>query len=324
MTSLGLATLVGRFAVACSGNGDAPAMPVADGPNPEEDGSANLDGSAADVAPLLPSFCNGIVLYASFDSTLTPELGTTQPVVGGFARLTPAGHFGGGLELRDDAGLLDGGAALYLVRVDGGPPVFPESQGTLSIWYSGIPTAAMPVLYRPVVALPPAPLETAGLALAGFPPFFGLVHQPPGGGQTNILAFQKTSVRPYLDDVDFNHFVTAWRRGDAGGAPTAMMALNGGLGKIFDAGPDAPDYSDASPTEAGALLVPYRGYASTTWDYDASVSPIALRIGGTSVNAPQGIADDLAVWDRVLSFDEMAAMYDAKQPIAAVCHLKAP
>jgi hypothetical protein len=305
-----------RFALACSGNGDSEVGPPVT--LPERDGE-DPEGDAPD-ASTRPSFCDGLVLYASLDTGFSAELGVSDPLPYGTTTLTPLGRFGGGAELSvDGGGGGDAAAALYYVQRDGGPAVFPEQQGTVSLWFRGNINAAVPVLYRPTANVLPAQVVPAGLALVGFGGEFGLVNVTPTGGQQNVHVFPKSQVNPFLRTGDFNHYATSWRRGDAGGQPTAAMVLNGGLGEIFDASADAPSYADAMPTDAGALRVPYRGYSSATWNHDASA--IALRLGGPGPNAPQGEIDDIAVWDRVLSFDEMADVYRAGAAIKTACGL---
>ena len=43
-----------------------------------------------------------------------------------------------------------------------------------------------------------------------------------------------------------------------------------------------------------------------------------LRIGGLKGSTPQGEMDDFAVWNRVLEFDEFAALYSSGKPIREV------
>ena len=277
---------------------------------------------AEDSSTPLPSYCAGLVLYASFDAQLRADLGGGEPLALGSARLTATARFGGGLDLVADASDPDGSAALYFVRPDGGAAVFPDDEGTLSMWVRGSITDGTPVFYRSVGSLPPDPLVAAGLTLVSTGGQFGLVHTPPSSAVRNIHTFPVSAFRPYLRQGEFNHFATAWRRGDASG-PTALLAINGGLGEILtDAGPDASDaYRDAAPTDAGSLRVPYRGYSSAKWDYDASSR--ALRLGApVQDNVPQGTIDDVAVWSRVLSFDEIAATYTSGISIREACRLQ--
>jgi hypothetical protein len=309
----------GRSIIACSGSHDG-----VDGVGDHPQGDASLDGSGPsddtssgqDAAPP-PSYCQGLVLYASLDTGYAPELGTASAIPGDQARLVPEGRFGGGVALIADAGARNPMAAVYFAREDGGPPVYPEAEGSLAVWYNGVHiNTEMPILYRPVATLPPAPLQAAGLLLMSSGAQFGLFD----ARDFPVLTFPTSAVGPYLRDDTFNHFVTSWR-GDAGGAPTAYLTINGGLGEVvFDAGVAIPDYHDAVPTDAGELHVPYRGYTSRPWNNNASA--VALRVGGPTVNAPNGIADDLALWNRVLTFDEIAALYRANTPIGQVCRLR--
>lgn len=287
--------------------------------NPSDAHDSDLPGADANV--VLPSFCTGIVLYASFDDGAAPQLGAGEPRLLGTARQLPAGRFGGGLGLVGDVSD-DDGAALYFVRPDGGQPVFPEHEGSLAMWIRGNITEGQPVYYRPVGSLPPDTLVSAGLSLVTTGGRFGLASSQPGLPMELIHAFPVASVRPYVRQDDFNHVATSWRRGDAAG-PTAYLTINGGQGERFskDASADAADpFADAGPDDAGTLAIPYRGYTSTHWDHDASA--VALRLGAPNLlNAPDATIDDTAVWDRVLSFDEVAAVYKAGVSIREACHL---
>jgi hypothetical protein len=150
----------------------------------------------------------------------------------------------------------------------------------------------------------------------GYPGAFGLETS-----QGFVHWFPQAAVEPYLRHGEFNQFVTAWRRGATDGGPTAYLVINGGLGERFDdAGPEAGDpYIDAQPNGWG-LAVPYRGYSNAEWDVDASAR--ALRFGSASpLSMIQGAIDDVAVWNRVLSFSEIEEMYKAGVSIGSACKL---
>ena len=66
-----------------------------------------------------------------------------------------------------------------------------------------------PVLYRPVVAVPPAPLVSASLFLGALGSQVGLLNP----NNQPLLVVSKTQLRPYLRSGEFNHVATAWRRG---------------------------------------------------------------------------------------------------------------
>jgi hypothetical protein len=326
MTSL----LVGAVALvtACGGDDETPAGGAGDAATGDTSPSSTADGEpSADALPPLPSFCQGIVLYASLDTGFVPEIGPpTTLTLGSTTAIVPRGRFGGSVALYDDSGIDDGGggAALYFLTPDGGAPVFPDAVGTVSLWYRGdaitdVSPSASPVLVRPVQSLPGEPILGSGLALVSLQSRFGLLNTRPTGASEDVLAFQRSRVVPFLREGEFNHFVAAWQKGDAS-TPTALLALNGGLGTLFDAGPDAQTYADAQPTDAGDLLVPYRGYTSKQWDNDASTR--AFRLGGTGTSASQGEIDDVALWNRVLSFEEIAAIYEVSLPIWQACRLR--
>lgn len=319
---LALTLAVVRFASACDGDANGVTRADASNDGPELDAPTGADSEAPASRPP-PSYCEGLVFYASLDSSLSPELGHGQPFVYGAAGMTPTGHFGGSIALYQDAGDPDAGANLYFIRQDGGLPVFPDTMGTVSLWYRGRAisddTPGTPVLWRPVETIAPAPTVGSGLVLAGLAGTntFGVINTAPNRTET-LLVFSKSSVRPFLRDGDFNHFAVAWRR-DVSDVPTVLMAVNGGLGTIYDAGPDAELYVDAMPDDAGDLRVPYRGYTTKPWENDASTN--AFRLGGTASSAAEGEIDDVAIWNRVLSFEEMAAIYNANAPIGRTCHV---
>lgn len=218
---------------------------------------------------------------------------------------------------------VDPSATLFYMRPDGGQAVFPDDEGTISLWYRGPVLASnlTSVFYRPIASDPNAPtaIGTGLMLLQRSDGTFGLVTMPPGGLTQDILMFPKSRVRPFLRDGEYNQFVAGWRKG-VSNVPTALLALNGGLGKLYDAGPDAETYADAAPNDAGDLLVPFRGYATKKWISDASTE--SLRFGAAAANAPQGVIDDVAVWNRVLSFEEIAAVYEVNAPLWQVCKLR--
>jgi hypothetical protein len=49
---------------------------------------------------------------------------------------------------------------------------------------------------------------------------------------------------------------------------------------------------------------------------------VALRLGGSSTNSPEGTIDDLVVWNRVLTFEEAQTVYSAGKSIGEICRLK--
>jgi hypothetical protein len=261
--------------------------------------------------PGVPGYCEGIILYASFDRALTGERGGKSVTPVGGAALTAEGRFQGGLSLVTDAAAPDEGAALFFL----GGANWPAAAGSLSIWYRAVPGGAEAgVLYRPVASVPPARLQTSGLAfflrLDIGDPTTGLVEQ----ATTPVLMFPESDVAPFMRPKAFNHFFTAWRNDTA---PTAFFALNGGTGQAFG---DASGIDQPDAAVDGELRAPYRAFTSQPWT--AGADPIALRLGGFGTNAPEGTVDDLAVWNRVLSFDEARAVFAADTPIGTACNIR--
>jgi hypothetical protein len=287
-------------------NGDATPK---DGSTTPED-----DGSAADVPAIPPSYCTGIVLYATFDTKVEGDRGGgTTLKLGDVTQSAQGGKFGGALSLVRGSAAPDAAAALYFLANDAGNP-WPEKTGSVSLWFRQTGTNDNPVLYRPVATIPPATLRTAGLAVylenqGGNQ--FGLYEK----GQDPVFTFNVNAVAPYLRKGEYNHYFTAWTQT---GAPTAYIAINGGLGVAFaDGGQNYPDAAN----DAGDLRVPYRGFTSRPWIVEQS-PPVGLRLGGLSGNAPEGTYDDLVVWDRVLTFAEAAAVYSAGKSVGDACKLQ--
>ncbi len=275
----------------------------------DTDGSVDEDGSAPD-AFVPPAFCSGLVLYSSFDNGIALERGTADTIPYGQVQQADGGKFGNAVLLDTHGGGPDASAAVYYVKRDGGPAVVPEAAGSISLWYRAEPSvgADQPVIYRTVGSILPAPLVNAGLSLVSPNPQFGLYNQT--SALNPVLAFPKVALAPYLRQGGFNHYATAWREGDAGGQTTAMMVLNGGLGQRFDMDASAPD---ATPDGS----VPYRASTKTPWNNPAEA--LGYRLGGPTFNSAQGAIDDFAVWDRVLSFEEMAEIYKVGLPIRQAC-----
>jgi len=322
-TVVAVATL--RAFAACGGNDgasvagedDAASLPERNIDDPDATGGGgDTDGTISQP----PAFCDGIVFYASLDKSYAPERGNTPGTPFGGAALVPSGKFAGSASLPLDGSAGDGSAVYWYTPPDGGVPWFLNEKGTVSLWYRGPAlddNVGSPVFWRVTDSIPPQPVVGGGVAFVLFAGQFGIFDTPPNAGQVALLTFPRTSVLPYVQPGAFNHFVTGWMRGDGGG-PSALLAINGGKGTTYgDAGPDP--YADASPNDAGDLLVPYRAYRSRRWDSDASA--LAFRIGGTTSSAPDGETDDVAVWNRVLSFDEVSAVYSANAPIGDVCKL---
>ena len=325
LISFGVARLMG-----CGGDDPAgpPTDPFAnpDGDVPDRDLPPEPDAEDPDsnvVAVDPPSFCNGIVFYASLDGTYGPEIGATPGQGFGAAKLVAGGKFTGAAELYEDGGGDAGSTVYYFTAPDGGVAWYPEKVGTVSLWYRGnalTDVGGSPVMWRVTGTLPNEAVLGGGLALVSAPTQFGLIDVNYNQQQQFILTFPRGTIARYVDPVGFNHFVTGWQRGDAA-APTAVMMINGGTGKIYgDAGPDAPSYADAQPNDSGDLLVPYRASRARGWDSDAS--PRAFRLGGTAASASEGAIDDVVVWNRLLSFSEMEALYASGAPVGATCKLK--
>lgn len=263
-----------------------------------------------------PEFCEGIVVYASFDGKLKGDVGAQSTSSAGNVSSSTEGKFGGSLSLvGENATLESPGAALWLLATDDGN-TWPETTGSFAVWFRSAPGGKppqVPVLYRPVGTPPKSKnLDTAGLAFyllhAGTQKQMGLYQRSGGDEADEVLAFGIDEVAPFLRADDYNHYFAAW---DQTGTPKAFMALNGGGGTTFDG---------TAPATFPDGKAPFRASTSTSWKPEAS--PVGVRLGGVGLNSPQGLYDDLVIWNRVLSFDEVAAVYKNAQALGDTCKLR--
>ncbi len=310
-----VAALGARAFLACGGESGAALVPdgSSEGSAVGPADAASQDGGDLD-ASTRPVFCEGLVLYASFDTAAAPEVGEVDVQANGSAAIVGAGKFAGSLEVIREAGAP--AANLFWTRKDGGATFFPDDTGTLAFWYrgEGFEDGVVAPFYRPArdpSLSPPGTVPYLQTTLDGI----AALHLPPTGGVQLLLFLQKDAVRPFLNGEGFNQIATTWRTG-AGVGPTFEFLVNGGLGTPFDA--SAPSYADASRNDAGDLLIPYAASTTRAWARDASTG--ALRLGGTA--SLEGRMDDLGVWNRVLSRAELAALYQANAPIGEICGLR--
>jgi hypothetical protein len=275
-----------------------------------------------EAAPTGPSYCTGIVLYAAFDTKVTGSLGWPNADTAGTVTNVASGKFGGGVQLIHDA---TNRAALFLLTSPTNP--WPVDTGSLAVWYRQAPGTVFgadnevaPVLYRPVGNIPATdgdPVVSSGLA-------FYLLHAltsesglyfGAGSAETELLTVAQASMDPYLRPNDFNHYFTAWNRVTTG--PTAFWAINGGLGVQIATGVADPPPPD--PSQVAQSITPFKAFTNIQWASDGPA--IALRLGGMAFNNPDGVFDDLVVWNRVLTFQEAAAVYQATSSVGTTCGL---
>src|SRR5688500_5030435 len=140
----GAVVLLGVVRLIGCGNDDAdgPPDPFAnlDGDLPERrlaDPDGANDPDAVNVIDP-PSYCNGIVFYASLDGTYGPERGGTPGSPYGAPKLIPSGKFGGAVSLFREDGGEAGANVYYYTPPDGGVPWYPNDVGTVALWYRGV------------------------------------------------------------------------------------------------------------------------------------------------------------------------------------------
>lgn len=312
-----------RAAVACGGDDDSEPVATADaeasaeaggeaGPNAGSDGAV-LPGD--DAGSRMPTFCTGIVLYASFDNSSVPELGAgVTREVGNVGAAT--GQFGSARSFSPDAS--PDGAAVFFDREDGGAVIYPQAEGSIAFWFRRRHAKPIESLVRPLLSAEPA--ITGGLVLGT--KGGDLVLWRELGGSDGVVRLTQYAVTPFLRQAGFDHYAEAWRlAADGGNGPLAVLAVNGGVGEVFgDSGVDAAGYLAQTPDDAGNLAVPFRAQTTTQWpEYNGDIA--SLRLGGPRFTAPDGEFDDFAVWNRVLSFAEIAELYRRTESIGAACKL---
>ena len=287
------------------------------------DGEASTppgEGEDAASSGPRPSFCDGMLFYASFDQGFGADVGATLARAGGTAAIG-AGKFGAGLALVTAGGVtgVDGGAIFY-DQIDGGAPIYASTEGSIAFWFRRrAPSGPGASFVRPLAAL--ANVLAAGPATAQTTntPGTGLFEAYAGKA---FVALPDAELQPFLRAADFNHVVTAWRAPVDGGPPGfAQVVVNGGLGEVLtDAGARDAAADDASPDAVGNVRTPYfqRSVVSQWPTYQPLVS---LRIGGNSSTTPPGDMDDVAIWDRELTGAEIAALYASPGSIRVACKL---
>lgn len=313
------ASLLGAAAGLAACGDDAPDdAPTADGrdaaPSPVDDAARPSLDAQPPPPSAPPTFCDGIIFHASFDEGVEADLGGGVTRDAGGVSLVP-GRFGSGLSLVDTARQ---GALVFYDRGDGGvPPIYAETEGTLAYWYK---RTAEGTGQRSHVRPLGGGTAAAGLVVASVGGTFGLWTDLGGD---RVLAFSEADLSPFVRGADFDHFAFGWKRGDvdAGASPLARMVVNGGAGDpIGDASVDAAQFADATPDDAGNLRVPYRAQTSAPWE--DRLSPFStLRLGGVTSTSAQGVFDDLTLWNRVLTFEEVGALYRGGASVRALCKL---
>jgi hypothetical protein len=277
------------------------------------------DASKTDAEPPTPdppTFCDGIIVYASFDGKLKGDKGGDTTFSSGAVSSSTQGKFGGALSLvGQNAELSSPGAAHWLLASGAGNP-WPETKGSFAVWFRSAPAGnppVVPVLYRPVATQPTSPtLDTAGLAFylhRDVTDQTGLYERSGGDPVADkVLTFGIDEVAPFLRTTDYNHYFTAW---DQNGGTKAFMAINGGLGVTFN-GTETGVFPDGG--------APFRATTSREWISEGE--PVGVRLGGVGRNSPQGLYDDLVIWNRVVSFEEVSALYSSGKPVGDICQLR--
>lgn len=248
---------------------------VDDRTTPRDDVVTTTD-APTDSPPGQPSFCTGISFYVRFDDTTTSSDGDT-PADDVNANYAP-GKFGNGFSYTPPQ------VIPYDAVPDSGsmPARWDATRGTVALWFKG-PWAFPGTLGRSwtrVLDRLQSPAVT-GLIMrideSATPPHMGVEIGPVKAGAPTATFTSSWRVN------DWNHLVGTWQ---TSGAPSLSFTLNGG-------GPDG-----------GAT----RFTTNAAWTQAAPVT--YFRFGSTT--APiDGVIDDAAVWNRVLSAAEITALYDA-------------
>ena len=275
---------------------------------------------AASPAPP-PTYCAGMIFYASFDRGVAADIGPEGARAVGSAG-TGSGRYGAGLAfVEDDAGAASDGGMVFYDRVDGGAPFFSATSGTLAFWFRRRGPAKSPQVsfVRPIASLQaftPAGPTTSQTSPAPGTGLFDML-----GGQ-ELAALTDVELSPFVRAGEFNHIITGWRAPADGGAPGYALALvNGGLGEVLtDAGARDAARDDTTPDDAGNVRAPFfQRSARATFPTYAPLT--TLRLGGVPTTVPVGDMDDFAIWSRELTTAEMAALYKSPTSIRVSCKL---
>ncbi|MDB5217569.1 MAG: Concanavalin A-like lectin/glucanase superfamily [Myxococcaceae bacterium] len=246
------------------------------------------DASADVVVVPRPSFCNGIVMYARFDNTLTTAEGIAPDMPPATAFV--AGRFGSAALLTGTSG------ALYYVEGDAGVP-YPKDEGTIAMWVKPQwtwPPSVTRIFWKPVSDRTTSSTNESGPYLLVQNPqggSFGAYCSPPNGA-TVTTGGTATEATPYWSS-QWNHLAETWSRS----APTLSFTLNGASG-------------DASVT---------RRETAAGWTAE---QPTVAYVRLSSNSFPSDSAyDDVVMWSRSLSLAEIQAVYGAGVALGDVCGL---
>ncbi len=236
-----------------------------------------------------PSFCDGIVMYARFDGTLTTAQGVSPDAPP--ANTFVPGHFGTGV-------LLTGpGSGMYYAVGDGGVP-YPRNEGTFAMWLKPQwtwPPTVQRIFWKPVGDRAIVSANASGpIIIAQVMPgsFFGGYNNEPATSTITSAGGNAAEFSPYWK-ANWNHVVETWSRS----APTISFTLNGADG-------------DASVT---------RRETGGSWVAEA---PAVAYVRLASGQFPSDSAyDDVVMWSRSLSLAGIQAVYGAGMPVGDLCGL---
>jgi hypothetical protein len=170
---------------------------------------------------------------------------------------------------------------------------YPLAGGSVSFWFkpdwtldSGF-AAGNPIFFKPVSDRPG--VGTAGGPLVGiYLAEMGTISDRAVNGVLPAAALPMNAAAALWQDMGWNHLVGSWI------SPTTLSFTLNGAG-------------DAHVDDDGGWRLPL-------------VIPVYLRLSSPA-SPIEGCLDDVAVWDRALSFEEIVAMYAASAPIGDVCGL---
>jgi hypothetical protein len=254
-----------------------------DGAPPDARG---VDVDAADAGGAPPSFCQGITLYLAMDGTLTGAPAYPPVVADGGAAVA---QFGPG-KFGQAALLSAANSGAYYPASGALGTTVQVAEGSVAMWI------------QPMWSLPPsvthAFFKVAGdLASTSAGPAsgadnVGLVTQVTlADGGTAQVTIGVDAAAPLLLPSAFNHVVSTWDETSG----LLSFTLNGGPG-------------------AGAAVFEDLGWAP--------LDPVVtyFRLGGVpNDDEPDAWVDEVAVWNRTLSAQEIAALYLTGAPLGASC-----
>jgi hypothetical protein len=259
------------------------AVPDAASESSTGDDGGHVEEAGPDVKPPRPSYCTGIVFYARLDGDL--KTSSREDVTPPRPNETyDAGKYDGSVLVTTP-----NGAAYW--ATDGGF-VYPQSAGTMALWFRpnwAFPSASQRNLGKPVLDQSTG-ANTCGPALEITSAGVGISNTNSGGAAT-VAGIATADAGASWVDRGWNHLAGTWHLSP----PKLTFTLNGG-------------------GDGGAI----HAESTATWAPQFAGTVAFFRLDSPTF-PNDGYFDDVAIWSRELTVDEIAAIYASPIPIGDAC-----